>query len=254
MTAQDPTLQIVDNPAAATEEALAIVSRLVATAVQERGRCFIALAGGNTPSGLYSRLGRPPLVDQMPWTAVQIFFTDERCVGPDDPQSNYGMVKRTLLEPAPIPAENVHRIKGELDPDQAAAAYQAELEKSFGIASDAVPRFDFILLGMGPDGHTASLFPHTAALDIRDRLVAANWVPQMNTNRITLTLSVLNSAREILFLVSGEDKAEALQTVLEMPPNPDGLPSQLIQPPEGHVTWLVDRAAGAKLRQARGNP
>lgn len=242
------SVEIFPDLNAATSAALGCVLRTVADAVRARGRCLIALSGGNTPADLYARMGQAPVVGQLPWPEIELFFSDERCVGPDDPQSNYGMVKRTLLDNAPIPESNVHRIQGELDPATAATAYETEIRESLALPASAVPRFDLILLGMGPDGHTASLFPHTTALSVRDRLVAANQVPQLKTNRITLTVPVLNDAREVVLLVAGSDKAEALKAVLAGPRNPEQYPAQFILPRDGRLTWLVDHDAASQLQ------
>jgi 6-phosphogluconolactonase len=231
----------------ATSAALDHLERLAREAMRARGRFLLALSGGSTPAELYTRMGQAPAVDRLPWQAIELFFVDERSVGPTDPQSNYGMVKRTLLDHAPLSSAKVHRIKGELDPAAAALSYEAELRGTLSLRPDAVPRFDLILLGMGPDGHTASLFPHTAALAIRERLVAANEVPQLQTTRITLTPPVLNDARHVIFLVAGADKADALHAVLEGPPDHARYPAQLVQPRDGSLTWLVDRAAAARL-------
>jgi 6-phosphogluconolactonase len=220
-----------------------------AQAVAERGVFSIALSGGSTPAELYRRLASPPAVERVNWPAVQVFFGDERCVPPGHPESNYGMVRRTLLEGAPVPNENVHRMAGELPPAVAATMYEDELRAVFRIPHDAVPRFDLILLGMGPDGHTASLFPGTAALHEWQRLVVANHVPQLNTDRLTLTFPVLNNGRQVAFLVTGADKAEALAGVLEGPPTPDRYPAQAVRPTDGRLVWLMDKAAAAKLSQ-----
>lgn len=245
-----PEIEIAPDLVAASESAAQRIALAAEEAARLRGRFRIALAGGNTPAGLYARLVHSPYRERLPWDAIDVYFTDERCVAPDDPQSNYGMLRRQLLLQAPIAAANVHRIEAELPPQQAADRYQQELQRSFALGGTELPRFDFILLGMGPDGHTASLFPHTAALNVYDRLVAANHVPQLDTNRITLTVPVLNDAREVTFLVAGQDKAAALQGVLEGAREPERLPSQLIQPRAGRLLWLVDRAAAALLSRS----
>jgi 6-phosphogluconolactonase len=247
MAAESAALRIFAGLAAATDAALELVLSAAAEAVAERDSFSIALSGGNTPADLYRRLAAPPAVERVRWPAVQVFFGDERCVPPGDPESNYGMVRRTLLAGAPVPAENVHRMAGELPPGVAAAMYEDELRNAFRLPHDALPRFDLILLGMGPDGHTASLFPHTAALVERQRIVVANRVPQLNTDRLTLTLSVLNHARQVMFLVAGGDKADALAAVLEGPPAPERYPAQSVRPTDGDLIWLVDEAAAAKL-------
>jgi 6-phosphogluconolactonase len=180
------------------------------------------------------------------WERINFFWGDERHVPPDHAESNYRMTHEALLAKAPVRAANIHRIKGEyLDPQSAAAEYEGVLRKSFGLSSTELPRFDLVLLGLGPDGHTASLFPGTAALAERERLVVANWVEKFNAFRITMTLPVLNNAASVIFLVSGEGKATVLREVLEG--GRDRFPSQLIRPADGTLLWLVDAAAAALL-------
>jgi 6-phosphogluconolactonase len=244
---EQPNLRVFPDLAALTEGALKLVISLIDEAVHARGQFYIALSGGNTPADLYRQLGSPPAVERIPWSQVQIFFGDERCVAADHPDSNFGMVRRTLLSTAPIPSDQVHRMAGELPPRVAAAMYEDELRTGFRIAPGALPRFDLILLGMGPDGHTASLFPFTEALKETQRLAVANHAPQLNTDRLTLTLPVLNNARSVTFLVAGEDKADALASTLEGRPEPDRYPAQSIRPHDGALTWLVDRHAAARL-------
>jgi 6-phosphogluconolactonase len=185
------------------------------------------------------------------WAQMFFFWGDERHVPPDDPDSNYRMAQETLLSKAPIPAANVFRIPGE-SPDAAAAAksYELTLKKFFALKPAELPRFDLILLGMGPDGHTASLFPETAGLREKSRLVIANWVEKLKTQRITLTLPVLNASRCAAFLVSGIDKAPVLREVLEGNEPGEKYPSKLVQPGEGTVIWFVDRAAASELSSA----
>jgi 6-phosphogluconolactonase len=209
------------------------------------GRFAIALSGGATPSRLYQRLGREPAVrNRLPWDNIHFFWGDERHVPPDDPQSNYRMASETLFAFAPVPAQNIHRISAE-EPDAVLAAenYERELNSFFELGPGQLPRFDCILLGMGPDGHTASLFPGTDALHENRHLVVANWVEKLQTHRITLTAPVLNKAALIIFLVSGREKAEVLKEILEGDYRPDLLPAQLIRPEDGRLLWLVDRAA-----------
>lgn len=203
----------------------------------------IALSGGSTPRGMHALLAQMVGID---WRNVHIFFGDERTVGPDDPQSNYRMAQDTLLAHVPIPAANIHRMRGEDEPAKAAATYSGELRESFGLHSTGLPVFDLIILGMGADGHTASLFPGTAALEAHAMLVAANEVPQLNTWRITLTYPVLNAARRVLFLVTGADKAEAVSHVFD-PTHDDRPPAAFVQPSAGDLLWYVDATAAAGL-------
>jgi 6-phosphogluconolactonase len=180
---------------------------------------------------------------------MYFFFGDERHVGPKDPESNYRMADETMLSKVPVPPGNVFRIPAE-NPDASAAAdaYEKTLVKFFTLAPGSVPQFDLVLLGMGPDGHTASLFPGTRALQERSRLVIANWVEKLKANRITLTLPVLNAARCVMFLVSGTDKAAALHSVLESDAPEEQYPSKMIRPTEGRLIWMVDRAAASELK------
>ena len=219
--------------------------RAARAAIGAQGRFTVALSGGSTPKALYSLLASN--YADFAWNRVFLFFGDERHVPPTDPESNYRMVKESLLTKIAIPAENVFRVPAE-NPDAAAAAadYEAQLRRFFQIKSGEFPRFDLILLGLGPDGHTASLFPDSAALDEQSRLVVANWVAKFNTYRITLTFPVLNRAAEIMFLASGPDKAEILHQVLEAKNIPP-LPSQRVEPSDGKLLWMLDEPAAAKL-------
>jgi len=221
--------------------------RAARTAIGAQGRFTVALSGGSTPKALYSLLASN--YADFVWNRVFLFFGDERHVPPTDPESNYRMVEESLLakiKPA-IPPENVFRVPAE-NPDAATAAadYEAQLRRFFELRSGELPRFDLILLGLGPDGHTASLFPDSAALDEQSRLVVANWVAKFNTHRITFTFPVLNRAAEVMFLVSGADKAEMLHQVLEVK-NAPPLPSQRVEPSDGKLLWMLDEAAAAKL-------
>jgi 6-phosphogluconolactonase len=211
----------------------------------------IALSGGSTPRAFHRVLVAPPYRDQIDWENMQYFWGDERFVPPDDPESNYRMALETLLTEAPVTSDQVHRVPTERgDPPMVAELYEADIRRALNILPGQLPRFDLILLGMGPDGHCASLFPHTEALHVRDRLVTANYVPKLDAHRITFTVPVINNAA-VVFLVAGADKADALAAVLEGPRDPETYPSQLIAPENGALHWLVDRAAAAKLRQDR---
>ena len=213
-------------------------------AIGERGRFTVALAGGSTPKATYEILARD-YADELDWSKVHIFFGDERTVPPDHEDSNYRMAQRTLL--SHVPVGSVHRMRGELPPAEAAAAYEEELREFFG-ASDEPPSLDLILLGIGEDGHTASLFPETSALEIHDRWVVANPVLKLETTRLTLTVPVINSARAVNFLVAGAGKAEALKQILQGDADPRQYPAKLVRPAGGPV-WMVDRAAAKFLRE-----
>lgn len=218
-------------------------------ALRERGRFFVALSGGSTPRALYQLLAAPPYHDQIDWSRTLVFWGDERCVSPESDESNYRMARDALLFHVPVPANQVFRMHGELpNVETAASLYEMDLRRAFALPPDTLPRFDLVLLGLGPDGHTASLFPHTAALGVTDRFVVANHVEKLNTNRLTLTAPVINHAALVVFLVAGSDKTQALAAVLEGPRQPEELPAQMIAPTGGHLIWLVDRAAAASLR------
>ncbi len=232
-------LEIVPSPHHLVRTAADRFVSLASEAIANRGRFAVALAGGSTPEPAYALLAEPPIVHKVDWTRVEVFWGDERCVPPDHPDSNYRMARRAFLDHVPIPEENVHRMRGELPPDEAVAAYRLELQKALG----ADGRFDLILLGMGPDGHTASLFPGTDAVDERTRSVVAVHVEALDAWRITLTLPVINAARRVIFLVSGEAKAETLARVYAG----ELLPAALVEPVCGELTWLVDRAAASHL-------
>jgi 6-phosphogluconolactonase len=218
--------------------------RCAREAITTRGRFTVALSGGCTPKRLYQLLAKETFRSQVDWVRVEIFWGDERCVPPDDPQSNYHMAREAMLAQLPIPAEHIHRMEAERpDLDAAARDYQNVLAR---IVPGEPPALDLVLLGMGTDGHTASLFPHTDALRETARWVVPNHVPQLNTNRLTLTRPILNRAREVLFLVAGAEKAERLGEVLVGPADPTRLPSQSIQP-DGQLVWFLDRAAAGRL-------
>jgi 6-phosphogluconolactonase len=229
--------------AAAAEE----VVRAAEEAVAARGRFTIALSGGSTPKSLFNLLATNARTT-LPWDRMFFFWGDERHVPPTDAESNYRMADEAMLSKIPVAAGNVFRIATE-NPDAAAAAdaYEQTLRKFFQLGPGEFPRFDLILLGMGPDGHTASLFPGTAALQEKSRLVVANWVEKLKASRITLTLPVLNAARCVAFLVSGTDKADALKAVLEGDAPGEQYPSKLVKPTDGKLIWLVDRAAASGL-------
>jgi 6-phosphogluconolactonase len=246
-----PDLRIVDNPPALFQAAAEEFAAQAIAAVNAQGRFTLALSGGSTPKALYSQLATK-YRDRLPWDKIFFFWGDERHVPPDSPESNYRMVDEALLSKVPVPAGNVFRVPAE-DPDagRAAQRYEQTLREFFQVPTGALPRFDLILLGMGPDGHTASLFPNTAALHEQARLVVANWVEKFQTYRITLTLPVINQANAVMFLVSGADKTEALREVLEGKESAELFPSKLIQPAHGTLIWLVDRtAAGALSRMS----
>lgn len=213
------------------------------------GKFYVALAGGSTPRRLYQLLAGPPFRDQVDWSRVEFFWGDERAVPPDHADSNYAMAHEALLSKVPIAPAQVHRMKADSpDLDAAARDYQAEIARTFGVRPDGdPPAFDLVLLGMGPDGHTLSLFPHTPALKETVRWVVSNPGAK-NLMRLTLTAPVVNRAARVLFLVAGADKAERLVEVLEGPPDHDRLPSQTIRPAGNALSWFVDQSAAARLK------
>lgn len=221
------------------------IAECAARALDERGRFTIALSGGGTPRPIYARLADAEFQQRIDWTRTHIFFGDERCVPPDDTRSNYRMARETLFDHAPIPSENIYRIRGEDDPALAALAYEQQIQRLF--RASAPPAFDLILLGMGENGHTASLFPGTAALREKTRWVVPQYVEVMQTWRVTFTAPLINAARQVAFLAEGAGKAQMLWNVLKGPYQPDVLPSQLIQPTRGELHWLVDAAAAEKV-------
>jgi 6-phosphogluconolactonase len=235
------SVNVYDNPEELAQAAAREFAARAAEAIGERGRFAVVLAGGSTPKATYGILARD-YADTIDWINVHVFFGDERSVPPDHDDSNYRMVREALLDHVPI--GSVHRMQGELPPEEAAEAYEQELRGFFGPGD--LPRFDLILLGTGDDGHTASLFPETSALEVHDRWVVANPVLKLETTRITLTVPVINAARAVYFLVAGEGKAEPVAEILEGDPDPREYPASLIQPANG-PTWMLDRAAASGI-------
>jgi 6-phosphogluconolactonase len=230
-------IHVYPDRQALVSAALTLVMERVRLAIAERQSCSIALAGGSTPEPLYAALAQ----QDLPWHQIQIFWGDERYVAPTHPDSNYGMAKRVWLDLVPLPAANIHPVPTDLaEPQLAAAAYEREIKLEAG----ANPAFDIILLGMGDDGHTASLFPHTAALSVRDRLVTVG--DKDGQPRLTFTIPLINQARSTIFLVSGATKRFALAQVFAPTGDADTYPSRSIQP-QGEVLWLLDAAAGEGL-------
>ncbi|MFZ0481552.1 MAG: 6-phosphogluconolactonase [Terriglobales bacterium] len=243
------TIEILPTAAdlfhAAAEEFVRVGRQEIAA----RGRFAVALAGGSTPRSLYSLLASS--YADFPWARTYFFFGDERHVPPTDRDSNYRMANESLLSKVAIPAENVFRVKAEApDPAAAAAQYEIQLKKFFELEPNEFPRFDLILLGMGPDGHTASLFPDSEGLKERNKLVIANWVEKFKTHRISFTFPVLNNAAEVMFLVSGPDKADMVHRVLDGESDPP-YPSQEIRPTNGAVLWILDESAARELSERR---
>jgi len=240
-------IRILTTPQELSEAAAEEVVRNANEAVKARGRFTIALSGGSTPKNLFNLLATNAR-NALPWDRMYFFWGDERHVPPTDPDSNYRMADEVMLSKVPVPAGNVFRMDAE-NPDAARVAedYEKTLRKFFQLAPGDVPQFDLILLGMGPDGHTASLFPGTAALQEKSRLVVSNWVEKLKTNRLSFTLPVLNAARCVAFLVSGTDKASVLKTVLKENASGEQYPAKLVNPSAGKLIWFLDRAAASSL-------
>lgn len=250
MTMVVPEVRRVADKEAVSREAAEEFERLARAAIATKGRFTVALSGGSTPKRLYEILAAAPYRDRIDWGSIEFFFGDERSVPPDHPDSNYRMAREAMLAALPIPASRVHRMEAERpNLDVAALGYESTLARVFDLRPGSLtpPAFDLVYLGMGPDGHTASLFPHTGALRETRRWCVPNWVPQQDTNRMTLTYPVLNRAAEVIFLVAGSDKADPLSEVLEGASDPERLPSQRIRPVCGRLLFLVDPPAAAKL-------
>jgi 6-phosphogluconolactonase len=246
-----PEIKVLPTPDAVAREAADRIVRIADESIAKSGRFTIALSGGSTPKALYEMLAREPYKSGIDWTKTEVFFADERCVPPDHAESNYRMVREALLSEVPIPGDNVYRIRGEIEPEEAAKEYGLMLKEKFGDSTDSRDatrpgRLDLILLGMGEDGHTASLFPGTSALDETKHRVVALYVERSTTGkswRITMTAPFINRARNVIILVTGASKAKRLAEVLEGPRDPQRLPVQLIAPQSGRLTWLIAAAA-----------
>jgi 6-phosphogluconolactonase len=243
--ASPPEIRVVATAADLFQAAAAEFAVLASAAVTTRGRFCVALSGGSTPRRLFSLLASGA-VPSIPWEKIYFFWGDERHVPPDHPDSNYGMAREALLSKVPVPAQNIFRVPGEeKDADGAARAYEQTLRTFFRLQPGELPKFDLILLGIGPEGHTASLFPGTTALQEERRLVVSNWVDKLKTDRITLTFPVLNHAACVTFLASGADKADIIRQIFEN--TGEQLPAQRVKPVNGRLIWLLDAAAAGRL-------
>jgi 6-phosphogluconolactonase len=263
------TLDVLPDPAALARAAAEHIAAVTGDAISARGRASLALAGGATPRLVYELIARPPVARRVDWARVHVFWSDERCVPPDDPRSNYRLARQTFLDVVPVPAAQIHRIRGEADPLEAAADYDRTLRTFFGAAEGgadaeggvdagggadarASSGFDLMLLGMGDDGHVASLFPGSPALAEKSRWVMAHYFESDELWRVTLTLAAINSSRQVLVLVAGAGKAERLRDVFGTAPGAGGLlPAQLVRPAGGRVRWMVDAAAASLLERGR---
>ncbi len=247
--------KVVADAAALAVEAAERFTGAAEKAVAEQGRARIAISGGSTPKAAFGLLADPgkPWFKRVPWDKLDLFWVDERCVPPDHADSNYRMTREAMLDKVSLKPEQVHRMEGELEPAVAAARYESLLRNVFRLEGAETPRFDLVALGMGPDGHTASLFPHTDAIHELGRLVVANHVPQQKDSwRLTLTWPVINQASSVFFEIGGADKAGVLHEVLTGPQDPERLPSQLIWPSSGILSMVLDQAAAALLPATDG--
>ena len=236
-------LEIVADEAALADAATERFISDASAAIRERGVFNVSLAGGSTPKAMYGRLAAEPLRAKVDWDAIRFYFGDERCVPPDHPDSNYGMARQYLFTPLGIPDDRVYRIRGEAEPQAAAAEYEDVLRRTLG----SEPALDLVFLGMGPEGHTASLFPGTFQQFDAQHLVVTTFVEKLHANRVTLTPYAINAARAIVVVAGGESKADALAHVLSGAREPDVYPAQILSPRHGTLTWLVDRAAAGGL-------
>ena len=246
-------VEVLQGPDALAHHAAQQLVATAAEAVRASGRFTLALSGGNTPRPLYALLASREYATALDWARTHVCWSDERCVPPDDPASNYRMVREALLDHVPLPPANIHRIEGEAEPTAAAARYERELRALLrtptGPPARTPPsRFDLVLLGLGADGHTASLFPGLTAVRERKRWVAAEYVAAMSMWRVTLTPLVINAAAEVWFLVCGRDKAPMVRSVLDGPSRPEWLPAQAIAPTDGRLRWMLDAGAAEELR------
>jgi 6-phosphogluconolactonase len=237
-------VEVWPDAAALTTRAAELFAETARQAVAAADRFTVALAGGSTPRALYELLAGETYAPQIPWEETHIFWSDERCVAPTEDESNYHMAYEAMLRRVPVPQEQIHRMRGEDEPERAARAYAKILEETF---DENPPRFDLILLGMGEDGHTASLFPESPALDDREQTVAVPFVEKLKAHRLTMTLRTINAASFVMFLVAGEAKCAALRAVLEGERDGKRYPSQLVAPERGELVWLVDEAAARDL-------
>jgi 6-phosphogluconolactonase len=249
----DPELRIYSDLVALSGAAAELFAQAASARIAEAGYFAAALSGGSTPRQLYELLSTSHFSSRIGWDSVHLFQVDERCVAPDHPENNFRMIRQALLGPARVPRKCFHRMAAEWeDPAEAAHQYALELSATFPAREGGVPRFDLVILGMGADGHTASLFPDSPALDETQLWVCPNRPKVKGLERITLTFPVLNAARQSVFLVAGTEKSSTLARVLEGPYQPRNLPAQRIKPVNGHLLWYVDRAAAERLREVPG--
>ena len=239
-----PEIETYPNKETLANSAAKEFSRHARLAITRHDRFSVALAGGSTPRVLYSLLAGKEYASKLDWARIHIFWGDERCVAPNHEDSNYRMAFEVMLRHLPIPVKQIYRMEGEIEPKKSAKDYENQLQNFF---AGKPPRFDLILLGLGADGHTASLFPGTKALNETNRWVLANYVRKLSTWRLTMTASLINQAANVTFLVSGKGKPAALQRVLVGRYSPEEIPAQIIRPDHGQLRWLMDAEAAALL-------
>ena len=244
----DPTIKVVPDSAAIAAEAAQKIIEIADAAIAAHENFSIALSGGSTPKTLFKLLATDPYSQHIDWNNWQIYFGDERCVPPAHADSNFRMARESLLDHVPIPPEHIYRMKGEIEPQQAAIEYGQLLKQNFGEGG-----LDVILLGMGDDGHTASLFPHTAALGETSHRCVANYVEKLGVWRITMTAPFINRARHVIVMVSGAAKAQRIDQVLQGPPDPQTLPIQMIRPTNGEMLWIMDAGAAGMMEEEMPN-
>jgi len=250
--AEGPSVHVLPGLEAMSWLAAHAFTDLSKKLVEENGAFSAAISGGATPRRLYELLGSEQYSGEIPWEKVHIFWTDERCVPPGSPDSNYGSARGLMLSRVPIPDGNVHRIKGEEKPEEAALMYEDEIRRFFG--RSAMPVFDLVILGVGEDGHTASLFPGSDALGEMERLAVPVYAERLKSRRVTLTLPAINNADRVLFMVAGEAKAEAVHRVIDGVYGDPHYPASLVHPVHGKLFWFIDEPAASKLKGARPQP
>ncbi len=243
-----PDVHILPTPEEAAREAAKLVVNLASECVEVRGRFTIALAGGSTPRLLYQTLALSPFAENAPWDCWHLFWGDERCVPPDHPDSNYRMAREALLDSVPVPEDQVHRIRGEMPPGAGAEQYESLMRRQF---DTDLPAFDLVLLGVGEDGHTASLFPGTDALENAQQLVMANWVPHLQVHRVTFTLPLINAARVVVFLATDRSKADAIGRIITPAFGSSPLPAGRVRPASGAAHWFLTTAAASQITGVR---
>jgi 6-phosphogluconolactonase len=241
-------LIVIDDAQALYVRAAEEIAHFASEAICTHGEFSLCLTGGTTPAATYELLATRFHLS-VDWKEVQFFWGDERCVPPDDPQSNFGMASRTMLSSLALRPEQIHRMRGEDDPVRAASEYEHELRSFFSLNQQSdLPSFNLLLLGLGDNAHVASLFPHHPSLHENSRLVVAVEVEATPHRRISLTMPVINNAQRVMFLVSGEKKAAAVRNVLQGPADPEHYPAQFVKPHSGEIVWLMDKAAAGGLK------